>query len=375
MFRVPQKQGEFCRLQQSSTLIYYQRRCLHDAVGQIDPVKAQESPVARGSRVAKKFVATLPTPLSNGGDVVVKQSPETLMMSDEHASATLPEDTTYNLATEMDIDGDYEVQLYDTTSLEKLKGLPYDPASPPYEDIILDSARAATTTMSGMINMSDSPCNSFKAPVEVNIAQSMEEAGPTIDCITPPVSDNGAPPIPTISREDMGLQEGTNAKLYESTIPAQDDSIGADANAALTNLSTPSLCARSGSIDGAEIPKSPVPTSPLTELATSPAGNGVGRAPIKYTNYANDSPPSPRTGPRRGAVPTTPSKTTGGRRSKARSVSKEIITKAGSVGPPRSGINNIKAQTTIEEQEEDDEDMRFAKQLQEQEFGLRRRSR
>lgn len=375
MFRVPQKQGKFCRLQQSSTLTCYQRRCLHDAVGQIDPVKAQETPVARGSRVAKKFVATLPTPLSNGDDVVVKQSPETLMICDEQASAPLPEGTSNNLATEMDIDGDYEVQLYDTTSLEKLKGLPYDPASPPYEDIILGSARATTTTMLGTINMSGSPCNGSKVPVEVNIAQSMEEAGPAIDCITPPVSDNGVPPIPTISHEGMGMQENTNAKLYESTLSAQDDSNGVDAIAALTNLSTPSLCARSGSIDGAEIPKSPVPTSPLTDLATSPVGNGVGRAPIKYTNYANDSPPSPRTGSRRGAIPTTPPRTTGGRRSKARSVSKEITTKAGSVGPPRSGINNIKAQTVIEEQEEDDEDMRFAKQLQEQEFGLRRRSR
>lgn len=259
---------------------------------------------------------------------------------------------------------DQDLPLCESVIVGRSTGLQYDPASPPYE---------ATASIADNQNSTEPSASRLRVVASANqvTTQSVGKPGPSLDCITPPVSDHGA--ITTALGDRPGPEYDPNIMISDVTREAQADGNSAELNSGLANLNTPSLYAHSGSAEGGDGLKSPMPASPLTELATSPVADSSGRRPIKYTNYNNASPLSPQMRSIRNAAPSTPSRSNVKTKTQSRSVSKELAGRISSAGFERLPQDFLKGQSATEGVE--GEDMRLARELQEQEFGLRRRSR
>ena len=287
-----------------------------------------------------------------------------LCMQSPTTASLAPADTGHDAAQEAL--HDQHLSPCVSINVGRSKDLQYDPASPPYEETLVASIVGD--------RYSSEPSTSrlgVEASADQATTQSVGKPGTSVDCITPPVSDHGA--LTTATGDRTGPEYDSNLMMAgDATRGPQADGHSAELNSGLTNLSTPSLYAHSGSAEDGEGVKSPMPASPLTELATSPVAHSSGRRPIKYTNY-EASPLSPQMSSNRNGTPSTPSRSNGKSRTQPRSGSKELASRVSSAGLEKLMQEFVKGQSAADGVE--GEDMRLARELQEQEFGLRRRSR
>ncbi|KAI9725567.1 MAG: JmjC domain-containing histone demethylation protein 1 [Chrysothrix sp. TS-e1954] len=370
------------------------RRCIHDEAGRVDPVKAQQQSVPRGSHPVKRFA--LDDLMSPKVKRPKQESEHASLTGSPHAPirSTTPDLNLSRVTNPTTSSHALDVPEAGITLSNAMMHSPWQTDMDENRTQVPESVLVSSTAQS----LHDVPSNSLSQPVQEKTRQTQPAHDALQDNAYAQVCHDGATMGNSTTESQSDLVHINVLAAGNTDSNAQDRPASRQAE---SSSRTPSLHIQSNSTDSNGASNSR-PSSPLTEIDESPKqavkeepinadeetllSPTTKRAPRERTQVAHyintnangtrkpagkvKSPSQPRSAStasskKSSAKPAGVSK----KRSASRSISQDPArSRASAVSPAKSVVEKVEEADEVE-----DEDEKLAKSLMEQEFGLRRR--